>query len=328
VPHRRAGSPYWYISYRDASGRYIKESSGTAVRAEAEELERRRKSEAWAQSRLGESPTYTVDQVLLEYLTYLGESPAGERARYACRHLYGNFSGQTDIEPEQIARYREQRQAAPGTIRKELGVLSAAYGYCRRTLGWDVRNPVEGRLGKKPEPRVRWISKDEGARLIEAARTVPKAPHLWPFIQLGLYTGMRRDEMLKLEWARVDLDQGLVYLRPQDQKGGRYDSVPLNHKAVEALEWLFDRKEGRWVFHKKGERIQRCHRSFATACRIAGIEDFRIHDMRHTFAAWLVQAGVSLREVSEVLRHTDVRVTMLYAHLRPDASKRAVAVLD
>lgn len=69
-------------------------------------------------------------------------------------------------------------------------------------------------------------------------------------------------------------------------------------------------------------------RSFANACDKAGIKDFRIHDLRHCCAAWLVQSGVSIRAVAELLRHSDIRVTMRYAHLAPETVRAAVAVLD
>ena len=77
-----------------------------------------------------------------------------------------------------------------------------------------------------------------------------------------------------------------------------------------------------------GKRIHAVKRSFATACRRAGITDFHIHDLRHTCAARLVQAGVSIREVAELLRHSDIRVTMRYAHLAPESVRSAVARLE
>lgn len=327
MPHKRKGSPFWYISYTDASGQRIRESSGTSVRKEAEELERRRKSEAWARARLGHEPERSIEEVLLEYLNHLGDTPAGERARYAAKPLYQHFRGKTTITPDQIVAYRRERDRAPSTVRKELAVLSSAFNYCRKELGWSIENPIAGRLGKKPQGRVRWITRIEAQKLIEAARASEKAPHLWAFIQLGLFTGMRKGELLGLEWPRVDLDAGLVYLRPSDQKGKRYDSVPLNKSAVEALVSMQGGHE-RWVFSAGKGRIQNVRRSFATACRVAGIEDFHIHDMRHTCAAWLVQAGVPLREVAEILRHRDIRTTMIYAHLAPGTAQRAVSVLD
>lgn len=327
MPHKREGSPFWYISYTNASGQRIRESSGTTVRKEAEELERRRKSEAWAKARLGQEPARTVEEVLLEYLNHLGDTPAGERARHAAKPLYQHFQGQTTIAPEQIVAYRRNRNRAPATIRKELSVLSAAFNYCRRDLGWGIENPLAGRLGKKPEGRIRWITRAEADALIAAARRSEKAPYLWAFIQLGLFSGMRKGELLGLEWSRVDMDAELVYLRPKDQKGKRYDSVPLNRRAIEAVRSL-QGEHARWVFSAGGQRIQNVRRSFATACKNAGIEDFHIHDMRHTCAAWLVQAGVPLREVAEILRHRDIRTTMIYSHLAPDSAKKAISALD
>ena len=326
MPYRRSRSRYWYITYTDASGKRIRESSGTSDRREAEEIERRRRSEAWAQAKLGQSPDRAVEEVLVEYLRHLGDSKSGERARYAVKPIYQFFKGQATIQPDQIVAYRNWRDRAESTIRKELSTLSSAYNYVRRELGWQIDNPIAGRLGERPEGRVRWITKAEAERLLEAARANKRAPHLWPFIQLGLYTGMRRGEMLGLEWARVDLDAGLAYLRPSDQKGRRYDSVALNQKARAALAALGG--HDRWVFAYRGRRVQSVRKSFDRAVRAAGIEDFHIHDMRHTCAAWLVQKGVPLRDVADVLRHRDIATTMNYSHLAPDSAKRAVSALD
>ena len=76
-----------------------------------------------------------------------------------------------------------------------------------------------------------------------------------------------------------------------------------------------------------GDRVKNVRRSFTTACRRAGIEDFHIHDLRHTFASWLVMNGVPLFEVSKLLRHSSIQMTERYAHLGPDHLHNAVANL-
>ncbi|WP_295409335.1 site-specific integrase [uncultured Thiocystis sp.] len=77
-----------------------------------------------------------------------------------------------------------------------------------------------------------------------------------------------------------------------------------------------------------GSRIGTVRRSFATACRRAGIEDFHIHDLRHTCAAWMATAGVPLPEIRDLLGHASVTMTEKYAHLAPDRVRSAVGVLD
>jgi len=84
-----------------------------------------------------------------------------------------------------------------------------------------------------------------------------------------------------------------------------------------------------WVFCRKdGSQILSVRRSFLAACRTAGLKDFRIHDMRHTFAAWLVSDGVALTEVRDLLGHSTVKVTERYAHLAPENLRKAVARLE
>jgi hypothetical protein len=110
--------------------------------------------------------------------------------------------------------------------------------------------------------------------------------------------------------------------------------VPLNAPAREAIavRAAFRAQHcpaSPWVFWDvDGNRVQSIKRSWATACRRAGIEDFRIHDLRHTCAAWLVSAGVPLTEVRDLLGHSTVRMTERYAHLAPENVRAAVARLE
>ncbi len=230
---------------------------------------------------------------------------------------------------------REDDGVKPSTINKELGLLSAAINWANRDLEWDYPNPVLGRKLREPEGRIRWIEYDDAIRLIEAARTIPRSKQWLPeFIQLGLYTGMRRGEMLGLQWSRVDLKRRLITLESHNQKSGKFGTVPLSQKACKAI---FSRKkfvemycqDSEWVFcDRSGNRIANIRKGFASARVVAGIEDFTPHDLRHTCASWMVQAGVSIPKVAEVLRHSDIRVTMRYAHLSPENARDAVNVLD
>jgi integrase len=236
-----------------------------------------------------------------------------------------------------VRGYVNNRRAARvcnATINRELSVLSAAINYARREWEWEIPNPVSGRKLKEPEGRLRWITRAEAERLIHAAETEPQAAHLPDFIRVASHTGMRKSELLGLEWQRVDLQAALVHLEPRNTKTGKRRSVPLNKVAREAI---LNRMRFRaqyapaspWVFvHRNGQRIQDMKRAFANACRRAGITDFRIHDLRHTCAAWLVSAGVPLAEVRDLLGHTTIKMTERYAHLAPENVRIAVSVLE
>lgn len=139
---------------------------------------------------------------------------------------------------------------------------------------------------------------------------------------------------LGLEWPRVDLQNGLFYLEGRHTKSGRRRSIPLNETARAVIlnrmrfraSWCPD---SRWVFcSREGVPVRHIRRSFMTACANAGIEDFRIHDLRHTCAAWLVTSGVPLTEVRDLLGHSTVMMTERYAHLAPENLRAAVSRLD
>jgi integrase len=268
------------------------------------------------------------------YLSAHEQQASAERAHYAAKRLYEAFGdiAMTAITPASIEAYNRQRAAAgaaPATIRRELGVLSAAARWCQQALGWQVTDPTTGRRPPATPGRLRWLSREEADRLIAAARQ-STSHALADFITLALHTGMRRGELLGLEWERVDLGRACLYLDTQHQKNRQRSTIPLNSAARAALIRLGQFRAQHcpaspWVFcHADGRRIQKFRHSFTHACEQAGITDFTIHDLRHTCASWLVQAGVPIAEVCALLRHGDIRMTMRYAHLEPGNVRAAV----
>ena len=273
-------------------------------------------------------------------LGYIREvEPQGTWFKPAAKQLYKSFSGAAldSIRPQDVrahVRKRKQEGRAASTINKEVGLLSAAINYAKREWGWDINNPAQGCRQREPEGRVRWITRREVTALIRAAEIDPRSSHLPDFIRLAAHTGCRKGELLGLEWRRVDLQAGLIHLEAEHTKTGRRRSVPLNREARNAIISRARFKvqhcpSSQWVFCRKdGTRIADVKRSFATACRRVGIEDFRIHDLRHTCAAWLVKEGVPLIEVRDLLGHRTIQMTERYAHLAPENIRAAVALLE
>lgn len=338
--YQRGDSPFWWVSYINESGKRTRRSTGTTDRKEAEAIFAKWKLEAHRSRYWEEQPSRTFDELMLIYLEGVGrEKRSHERDRYSAKRLYPHFTNRElhTLSGADIRAYIDARRSAgasPGTVNRELGLLSSALNFARRELDWEVPNPAQGRRLREPEGRVRRISPDEAARLIAAAESEPQAPYLADFIRLALNTGCRRDELLRLEWGRVDRRARLLHLEARHTKAGKRRSIPLNALALDALAarraWCDRHCRGTaWVFAKEnGERVQSIKRSWATACRRAGIKDFRVHDLRHTCAAWLVSAGEPLTAIRDLLGHSTVRMTERYAHLAPENVRAAVAVLE
>ncbi|KPQ19660.1 tyrosine-type recombinase/integrase [Halomonas sp. HL-93] len=342
--YERTDSPYYWASYIEASGKRVRRSTGIAKsvegRREAEALLSKWRLEAHMERQWDEQPSRTFDELMLAYLEELeGMTRNTERHIWSLKNLYPRFTGRdlNQLTPGDIRQYivdRRKAGASNGTINREIGLVSAALNHARKEWDWAVPNPCEKRRLREPEGRVRWITRREAGVLLEAARDPERPGYLADFIALALNTGCRRGELLGLEWSRVDLQARLIHLEAEHTKARRRRSVPLNEAARQAI---LSRLRFRmrycadtpWVFcNQKGRRIADIKKTWATVCRKAGLDDFRVHDMRHTCAAWLVTSGVPLAEVRDLLGHSTIAMTERYAHLAPENVRSAVARLD
>jgi integrase len=340
IKYGKNNKPIWYVDFRNAQGQRVRRSTGTTDRKEAEALEAKLKLEVHQQLHWGKQPERSFDELMLDYLNATGSSKKSAWTdRYSAKSLYRFFSGCAlyEITGTNIKQYinnSEKTGRSPHTIRRELALLSTAINYAQKEWGWEIPNPVAGRNLPEPEGRIRSITHSEANWLINAAEGEGKAPHLADFIRLALNTGCRRGELLGLEWSRVDLDAGLIVLNAQHTKNGKRRYIPLNSEAKKAISSrkLFVEQNcprSQWVFaHLDGRQIRSIKTSFKTACRKSGIDNFRIHDLRHTCASWLVNAGVPLPEVRDLLGHSSIQMTEKYAHLSQDNVRNAVSRLD
>lgn len=346
MPYRRKDSPIWWASYTDPRGRRARRSTGTADRAEAAALEGKWRAESHQARQWGSHEHHTFEALMLAWLAHAKATkrPSGyARDLDATRHLRRKLAGLdiAQITPAAIRNYIAARRAsgpADATIARELAVLRAALRYARSELEWDAPDPVAGRAPPPSPGRLRWITRDEAERLIAEAGRDPQAAHLPDLIRLALHTGMRKGELLGLEWARVDFGHRLIYLEPHHTKTATRRAVPINAGAWQALRSLWDWRadsapQSPWVFAhgqgpRHGERIRDIKTGFRGACRRASITDLRFHDLRHTCASWLIQSGASLQEVAQILGHTTIRMAERYAHLAPESARTALARLD
>lgn len=193
---------------------------------------------------------------------------------------------------------------------RNLGVCSMALEFDASDAGWDNAAKVFSE------------TTEEAAKLLAMCRTSTAASYLYPIVVIALNTGMRKGEILSLEWRMIDLKNGSIRL--ENTKNGDKRNVPLNNTVMEVLRSLpraiNDGKLFANTLHKWG--------AFDLAVRKAGIKDFHFHDLRHTFASWLVMAGANLTTIKELLGHRSITMTLRYAHLSKDHRAAAVRLLD
>ena len=161
--------------------------------------------------------------------------------------------------------------------------------------------------------RERYLSRDEAQRLM---RALEKSGHPEAFaLRLLLLTGARKSEILKARWEHVRLDLRLLVVPLS--KSGKPRHIPLSDEAIAVIRSIPRQQGLPWLFpgHAPGKPLSDLYLFWNKIRRELGLADVRIHDLRHTFASFLVNAGHSLYEVQKLLGHGDPRTTMRYAHL-------------
>ena len=218
------------------------------------------------------------------------------------------------------------------TISVEVLVLSSVYGHMRKAYGLQFENPVKDFPYVSSESRVRYLEEEEARRLIDCAVGFDSC--VVDFIELALYTGCRKGELLQLRFFNVDWRRRILTIEGQTTKSGRTRYLPLSQGALAVLKRRRHFRDvycpdSPWVFCKRGgERCRTFRAIFRKVLKLAGIEDFRIHDLRHTFASWLVSEGVELAKIRDLLGHSSIKMTERYAHLAPNRLHEAVGKLD
>lgn len=324
MPYKRTDSKFWWISWTDAQGVRQRESAGTENKREAEAIERRRQLEAFEQKRFGVEPDRLFEDLMDIYVDRAGVKDE-ERVLYATAQLLKGFKGAVlnTLSRKDIAEYIATRKAQPGTIRRELGLFRAAINWAKHDLEWNIPNPVY--LPPKPEPKLRWLTHAEYQSLLAAAGE-SRNPQLRRFIRLAVSTGMRKTELERLRIEQVDLNAKMIYFTPDQVKSGRFEGVPISGPAQEELTALIgDRKEGLVFDYRGGGSVRK---AFESAVKRAGLKGVTIHTLRHTFASWLVQKGVPLKVVQELMRHRDITSTLIYAHVTADNARDGINMLD
>jgi integrase len=333
--YKRKDSQFYWMTFK-INGKKVNESTKTKNKKLAEKIHAKRLTEIeegrWfpneAKRRTFEE---LKDRYMKEHSSVHKSQSSCDRDVCSFKRLSEFFEGMVlaDITPSRISEYKSMRQCKGvkvATVSKELELLRNALNLAVREWEWLERNPFERVRIEKPNNRIeRWISPEEEKRLLDASPV-----WLREIIVFALNTGMRQGEILSLKWPHVDLSRCTITLLKTKNKEKR--TIPINQTVLELL-----RAKGR-VRHISGDVFtsqagtmilaRNLLRAFYLARKKAGLEDVRFHDLRHTFATRLVQAGINIYVVKELLGHKTLAMTMRYAHHYPESLRHGVEVLD
>ena len=335
---KRAG--VWWCCIRH-NGRKIQKSLETSDRRLAKAIEAKIRTEivegSYFEKLVGSNKTFKqlMEKFMREHAPKVSENMQKSYSS-SLKHLIPFFGDLTllSISRKKISGYKVLRRdegAKPATINRELAMLSKAFTLALEDWEWINGNDKpfsKISYEKENNERDRWLIEDEEKRLLENS-----PGWLREIISFALNTGLRQDELLSLEWNRVNLFRKTILI--QNTKNGKPKTVPLNQIAIGVIERKSEEKVRRlkndFVFvSSHGTKIDRhnLRRAFNNAVRKAEIEDFKFHDLRHSFCTKLAQRGVDIYKIAKLAGHEDIRMTQRYSHHCPESLRAGVRVLE
>ncbi len=318
----------WYIQYVDANGQRKQKSTGCENKNDAI----RKLSEL--QNLVDTSKKSVLfSQFQKEFLRFAADtfSPTTQNIY---RLTFGYFiqnigdSALEDLTMKHIDLYKAVRLHAVSekTVNRELQALKSSM-YVAVRWGCIFYNPFARlQMCREAERKPRFLNQFEAKQLIEKV----KETWLKEVIFMALSTGMRRSEIINLLWKNVDLDNRSITVESNIDyrtKFGKARVVPINDVLLQMLINKHNEKHSDLVFECKGKAIRsdRLTKGFKRYGERIGLDhSLTFHHLRHTFASWLIQSGVGIYEVQQLLGHSTIKMTEIYAHLLPNNLQKSV----
>lgn len=309
--YKRGG--IWWIRFTAPNGRRIRKSTGTEDKDAALEFHDRLKADLWRVKKLGERPEYTWNDAVVKWLKEKSHKASLDKDKEIFRWVdpYLNGVKLSKIDRALLDEIQEAKldDSTHATANRYMAQLRAVLR--RAAYEWDWLDKVP----KVPmytlnNKRIRWITPEEAERLISF---LPE--HQAVMARFALATGLRQRNISYLGWEQIDLQRKVAWIHPDQAKAKKAIGVPLNTTAIEVLRKQIG-KHNQYVFVYQDKPVWNVStKAWYRALKKAGIENFRWHDLRHTWASWHVQSGTPLNILQELGGWSTVEMVQRYAHL-------------
>jgi integrase len=311
------GSVYW-IEVRDPDGKRIRESTGSGEREKAELYFSMRVS----QLKAGHSKLPTWDDASDRWLRERTDKKSLDRDVSMIRWLNGHWTGKVFalINDDDVREVIELKKAET-TASNANHYLKFVKSLFNRAVGWKLvpANPVKMKPYKTSNRRVRFLSEQEFGRLMGE---LPH--HLKVMAEFSVLTGLRMSNVTGLKWSRVDLDRRLLWVASSDYKSGRDHGIPLSETAIAILRGE-QGQNSTYVFTYDGHPVCRTNTTaWRKALKRAEVDDFRWHDLRHTFASYHALNGTPLLTLKALGGWASLEMVNRYAHLTAEGTRQYV----
>lgn len=323
--YKREGSEYWWASYTDGSGKRVRESTGTSDRRKAQEYHDRVKARGW-DAKLSGNAKHTWEEAATRWLEEMSHKATihedAAKIVWLTKHL--SRMDLDEIRTSVVKRVAEikRSESSGATANRYTALLLAILNKAWKEWEWIDSAPSVKRFAEAKR-RIRYLNEEEAVRLLQEL-----PDHQRDAVTFALATGLRQGNVKRLEWADVNLEKKICIVHPDQAKAGKAIGIPLNDMAVNVLRKQLG-KHNKYVFTYRGSPMANLNtRAWTKGLEAAGISDFRWHDLRHTWASWLIQGDVPAFVVQELGGWSSSAMVRRYAALAPQHMAPHAAVID
>lgn len=304
---------YW-IDVATPDGQRIRSSSGTKDRKLAQQFHDTFKAKLWKFDKLGEKPDRSWQESVVRFINETKYKASHKTDLYHLNwlHKYLSTKNLSDINRD-FVDYLKQSRLSEGvsnaSVNRILALLKSILRKAKNDWEWIDKIP-HIRLLPEPKRRIRWITYQEAQSLINE---LPE--HLSLVVRFSLATGLRQSNAKNLEWSQIDLERSVCWIHPDQAKAREAICVPLNSEAMDVLLKVRGRHSQYAFTYREKPIKQLTTKAWYKALKRAGIENFKWHDLRHTWASWHAQNETPMNVLQELGGWESAEMVRRYAHL-------------